>query len=279
MLPSLADSFDPNRAVADLFRHEVTLVSWVPTMLERVLEAGLTPPAALRTVLLGGAPARSRTLESAARAGWPIVVTYGLTEACSQVSTTPLGHCAAAGMGSGHPLHGVDLRIVDGEIWIRGANLSSGYLEGESVLPITDDEGWFATGDLGRLDEFGRLHVDARRTDLILSGGENLYPREIELAFEAQVGVSEVLVVGVQDEQWGERPVALVVPNRDYDESTVRLGLERALASHKRPKVWLLAEALPRNALGKLDRVRARALAETELAQSRKSATSPVRPG
>lgn len=156
------------------------------------------------------------------------------------------------------------MQIREGTIWIRGPNLFSGYLEAGRRASALDPEGWFDTQDLGHLDELGQLHVEVRRTDLILSGGENVYPRELELALEAEPGVLEALVVAVPDPRWGQRPVALLRVAPGFDEAAARAGLER-LAAYKRPKAWIVLEELPRNAMGKLDRREGQRIAQARL--------------
>lgn len=260
VLPSELGSFDAGRLIEDLRRHECTVVSLVPTMLEAVLDRGAPPPPSLRVALLGGAPARHETLARARAAGWPVYATYGLTEACASVCIRELGDDLLPVENVGPPLPGLELRLHESRILLRGPSLLSGYLfESELVSPF-DDDGWFDTGDLGRLDEHGRLEVDGRRSDLILSGGENVYPREIERVFEVQPGVRAVLVFGVPDERWGERPVVLIERGSEFDEVATRRVVDRHLAVFKRPSRWLYVDAMPRNALGKVDRRRAREL-------------------
>lgn len=264
VLPSNPGAFDPGKLLHDLERHQVTLLSVVPTMLEALLEEAPSPPVHLRAVLVGGAPLSPSTRERAVRGDWPLVLTYGLTEACSQVTATSVAKGADPGAAVGRPLPGVKVQIREGTIWIRGPNLFSGYLEAGRRASALDPEGWFDTQDLGHLDELGQLHVEARRTDLILSGGENVYPRELELALEAEPGVLEALVVAVPDPRWGQRPVALLRVAPGFDEAAARAGLER-LAAYKRPKAWIVLEELPRNAMGKLDRREGQRIAQARL--------------
>jgi O-succinylbenzoic acid--CoA ligase len=176
-------------------------------------------------------------------------------------------------LGSGHPLPGISLSIRTGEgavattgevgrIHIRGPTLMSGYWRGPSASPDApfDEGGWFDTGDLGLLDAEGRLHVQARRTDLIVTGGENVYPAEVELALEACPGVRRALVFGIADERWGQIVAAAVEidPGAEADNDFAQ-AVAPALAPHKRPRrVWVV-DALPVNRSGKLDRAAAAA--------------------
>ncbi|HEU4535466.1 MAG TPA: AMP-binding protein, partial [Polyangiaceae bacterium] len=157
----------------DVSRHRVTLLSLVPTMLHRLLAAdgGWRPPGHVRAALLGGAPASAALLREAAARGAPVLTTYGLSEACSQVATQAPGTPPDAARGVGAPLPGVEVRVEGGEILVRGPTLMSGYLGGADPRR---DGGWFPTGDLGAFDERGRLHVLGRRAETIITGGENV---------------------------------------------------------------------------------------------------------
>src|SRR5690606_9150628 len=157
------------------------------------------------------------------------------------------------GSGSGEPLPGVELRIGEGgAIFVRGPTLFDGYLGQPSPF---DAEGWFETGDLGRLDEAGRLHVLARRRDLVVTGGENVYPAEVEAALERLPGVRAACVFGEPDARWGQRVVAaLVVDEGAPDPRTIFAALRRELAPFKLPKAFAVLDALATNPTGKLDR-------------------------
>lgn len=232
----------------------LTLISLVPTMLTRVLDEhpAWTPPPHLRAVLLGGAAASPKLLKRAAARRVPVLVTYGLTEACSQVTTTRYAiRGDPADQGSGEPLPGVEVRIVDGRIQVRGATLMAGYWN-EAPLPPA---AWFDTGDLGEIDGRGCLHVHARRVDLIVSGGENVYPLEVEGVLEALPGIAEAGVFGVPDETWGHTvAAALVVENNPPSDLALIDYLGARLSPHKRPRRICFVPALPRTAAGKLDR-------------------------
>lgn len=237
-----------------LSRQRVTLASLVPTQLARLLSLAppWAPPPHLRAVLLGGAPASAALLAAAARRGVPVRATYGLTEACSQV-TTQTGEDHGPSAGAGPPLPGIDVRIAaadekgEGEIQVRGPSLFSGYL-GAAAAPFLPG-GWFPTGDIGRLDERGRLHVLSRRTDLIVTGGENVYPAEVEQALEARPGVRAACVFGVPDEVWGQRVAAALVLEEGVDLAEVAAGLANLanladLAAYKRPRLFARVPAL-----------------------------------
>ncbi len=254
----LGGAFEPRAVAAAVQRDRVTLLSVVPTMLRRLLELTprWTPPPYLRAVLLGGAAASAELLQEAAARGVPVLTTYGLTEACSQVTTQRYGTPPAAAQGCGEPIAGLDLRIgEDGQLQVRAPTLFDGYWPpGPQALPLTEG-GFFATGDLGQLDAQGRLHLLARRTDLIVTGGENVYPVEVEQALERCPGVAAACVIGVPDAEWGQQVVAAVVASaRPLSLDELRGALRDQLAAYKHPRRLVLVPALPLNATGKLDR-------------------------
>jgi O-succinylbenzoic acid--CoA ligase len=240
------ERFEAGRALAAIMDQRVTLVSVVATTLTRLLDAGLSSPPALRCALTGGGPVPAALIERAARAGVPVSLTYGLTETCSQVTTTPCAELAVGGM-AGPPLFCTRVRIAaDGEILVAGPTVAPS-------APLQD--GWLATGDLGSLDTAGRLRVSGRKADTIVSGGENVAPAEVEAVIEAHPAVLEAAVIGRPDEQWGEAVTAIVVlvPGEHAEESELRAHCARSLAPYKVPKrVSLLSEPLPRTASGKL---------------------------
>lgn len=243
--------FSPAGLRAALAASGATLLSLVPTMLAQLIAEDPRPPPGLRAVLLGGAAAPARLLHEAARHGWPVLGTYGLTEACSQVCTWRPGTRPDPAEGAGLPLPGVDLRVVDGEVQVKGAVLLSRVLP-EGERPI-DAEGWYATGDLGELDAEGRLHLRGRRSELIITGGENVSPEEVEAALLALPGVAAAVVVGLPDPLYGQRVAAAVVlAGASLDEIAAAAALR--LAPHRRPRRWLALERLPLLANGKVDR-------------------------
>jgi O-succinylbenzoic acid--CoA ligase len=230
--------FDAERATDALMEDGITLASLVPTMLARMLDAGLSRPPSLRAVLLGGAPADPALLARAAAAGVPVAQTYGLTEACSQVTTSEPGQPETAGW----PLHGVGVEIADdGEIVVSGPTVAGG--------------GPLHTGDLGRLDERGRLIVIGRKADTIVTGGENVAPAEVEAVLLAHPAVAEAGVFGRPDPEWGEAVTARVVlrAGASATPEELRAFCAERLAGFKVPKaIEPSAEPLPRTASGKL---------------------------
>lgn len=244
-------------ALALIADERVTLASVVAATLRRLLDAsgGNRAPASLRAVLVGGGPCPTRLLGDAAARGWPVLATYGLTETCSQAVTQEPGS-DPIGSGAGRPLPGIEVRIEDGEILLRGPVLMSGYLPaGAHADPLTPD-GWLRTGDLGSLDEEGRLHVLGRRDDVIVTGGENVSPLEVEDALAAFPGVREALVFAVPDESWGALVAAALVVERTRPLADVELlaHLATRLAPFKRPRRIAVVGELPLGPNGKPDR-------------------------
>lgn len=262
-------SFDAERVNRTLDEDGVTVTSVVATMLQRMLEArGERPyPSSLRCVLLGGGPAPAPLLEECARRGVPVVQTYGLTEAASQVATMP-PHDAPRRVGScGRPLPGVEVRVVredgsdatpdePGSVLVRGPIVMAGYWNRPDATGRALEDGWLHTGDIGFLDADGYLHILDRRDDLIISGGENVYPAEVEAALLAHPAVAEAGVVGIPDERWGQAVAAAVVvaPGANVTEDELKAFCRGRLAGYKVPAHVRYIDALPRTAAGKLQR-------------------------
>lgn len=196
-----------------------THVSAVPTQLRRLMEDGLVVRPSLRAVLLGGAPVSDRLAEDALKRGIPLHTSYGLTEMCSQVTTTPPGATLETLRTAGMRLPHREISLSgDGEILVRGRTLFSGYAEGNGIRLPLDDSGWFRTGDLGHLDHEGRLHVRGRRDNMFISGGENIHPEVIEAALLEIEDVFDAIVVPIDDAEYGRRPVAFVSPHAGAPE-------------------------------------------------------------
>lgn len=230
------ERFEPEAVVGALMDSSAptTMISVVPTMLDRLLDAGLREPPALRWALLGGGPIPGRLLDRARGAGVPTAPTYGMTEACSQIATF------------GWPLPGTELEISpQGEVLVRGPTVSRSALA---------DDGWLHTGDLGALEQGGRLALSGRLKDVIVSGGENVSPLEVEEVLLAHPAVADVAVHGRSDPEWGEAVIATVVvrDGADVEPSQLKSHCAQHLARFKIPKAFEFAERLPRTASGKL---------------------------
>ena len=209
---------------------DATMVSLVPTTLQRLLDAGLEEPPALRHALLGGAPIPPALLDRARQARVPVTTTYGLTEACSMVTV------------DGFPLFCTNVELAeDGEILVEGPTVAGG--------------GPLRTGDLGRWAGDGRLEVIGRKSDTIITGGENVAPAEVEQVLEQHPAVAEAAVHGRPDAEWGERVVATVVLAGEASEAELLAYAAERLDAFKVPKaVTTRDEPLPRTASGKLQR-------------------------
>jgi O-succinylbenzoic acid--CoA ligase len=242
----LHDGFDVDRVGEALEGGGITIVSLVTTMLTRLLDAGvdLSGP---RAILVGGGPVSEEPLAEALAKGATVVQTYGLTETCSQVTTlTPAD--ARRKLGSaGRPLLTTHLRIRDGEILIQGPTVAPG---------CADADGWLHTGDLGHIDEEGFLYVRDRIDDMIVSGGENVIPAEVEEVLLRHPEVAEVAVIGREDPEWQQAVTAVVVLENGSTATPdeLRRHCADSLAGFKVPKRYELASALPRTPSGKLMR-------------------------
>ncbi len=259
-----------NRALDD---ERVTIVSVVTVMLQRMLDAhdDRSYPPSLRCVLLGGGPAPQPLLERCARLGIPVSQTYGLTETTSQIATLAPGDALRKIGAAGRAIYPNELRVVSdgrdsgtdepGEIVVRGPVVMAGYNGRSDATTRAIVDGWLHTGDIGSLDSEGYLRVLDRRDDLIITGGENVYPAEVEAVLLAHPWVSEAGVVGVPDATWGQRILGLVRLNTTSDvEPTLaaeelRNHCRTQLAGYKTPsEILVVVDALARTASGKLRR-------------------------
>ncbi|HEY0468965.1 MAG TPA: class I adenylate-forming enzyme family protein [Polyangiaceae bacterium] len=253
-----------------LTRERITLLSLVPAVLARLLRDApeLAARAPLRAILLGGQACSPELFAAARERALPVLTSYGLTETCSQVSTLAFPPPAAAPVskgvvGVGFPLPGVELRVVRGLIEVRGPTLFSGYLGQASPF---EADGFFNTGDRGEFDPELGLFVFGRASELIISGGENIDPSEVEHALLACDGVEAALVFGVSDPEFGELvAAALELRPGFFDEPALFAQLDQRLASFKQPRALCRFEVLPRLSSGKLDRAQIRARAEPQL--------------
>ncbi|MCC6313503.1 MAG: o-succinylbenzoate--CoA ligase [Thermomicrobiales bacterium] len=259
---SLQAGFDPERMARAFVADNISLVSVVPAMLPPLFEAlaKMRRPHRLRLMLTGGSPATEPLLREALARGLPVAPTYGLTETASQVATLLPDDIPGHSGSSGTALPQTELRIErdgqivppggEGDIVVRGPTVMRGYL---GQAPLARD-GWLHTGDIGRLDAGGYLTVLDRRGDLIVSGGENIYPAEVEAALLAMPGVAEAAVVSAPDARWGAIPVAFVVarPGASPTDEEIERVLATRLAGYKRPKRIEWVDRLPRTASGKV---------------------------
>jgi O-succinylbenzoic acid--CoA ligase len=238
------DGFDVNHVATSLEGDGVTVISLVATQLARLLEAGvdLLP---LRAILVGGGPVPIDVLEEAIGRGATVVQTYGLTETASQVTTLAPADAERKLGSAGRPLLTTHLRIHQEEILVQGPIVAPG---------AADEEGWLHTGDVGRIDDEGFLYVTDRLGDVIVSGGENVVPAEVEQVLLRHRDVRDAAAVGRADPEWQEALVAVVVPRpgAELDAEELRRHCASQLAGYKVPKRFEFVSELPRTASGKL---------------------------
>ena len=255
-------------------------LSLVPTQLQDLLALGgeFVPwLRSFRAVLLGGAPAGKALLDQAQTLGIPVALTYGMTETAAQVATLLPEEFLAGQRSSGRPLPHASITIFNeqgqaqsqgqaGRVVVQAKSLTQGYLGGgEGMVVGSAHPTGFATDDIGYLDEEGYLTIVGRSSTKIITGGENVFPEEIEAALLATGGVCDACVVGLACDRWGEQLCALVVMDAPMPLNDLAERLRSQLAPYKRPKQWILVSELPRTAQGKLSRPQALALAQRVL--------------
>lgn len=260
----LYEKFDTEGSVEDISTGRVTHMSLVAVMLERILnhleENNLTASPKFKIILAGGGPVPKDYLERAQKLNLPISQTYGMTETSSQTATLS-NEDAIRKLGSaGKPLFFNQIQIADadkpyveGEILIHGPHVTPGYI-GQFASKNSMIDGWLHTGDIGYLDDEGYLYVVDRRSDLIISGGENIYPAEIENVLMAHQSIREAGVCGIEDETWGQVPCAFVVLKNETTKEEIMQHCLEHLAKYKVPKEIYFVEKLPRNGSNKLMR-------------------------
>jgi acyl-CoA synthetase (AMP-forming)/AMP-acid ligase II len=258
-------SFAAGEFVALIDEHQVTQAAFLaPTMLRRVAEeARGRPLASLRSIVVGGAPLYQEDLRAAVDVFGPIVVQmYGQGEAPMTISVMPASEALDHPGSCGRAYHNVELRIAnpagepvpdgaDGEVLVRGDVVMRGYWDNPDATAATLADGWLHTGDIGHLDA-GYLHLTDRAKDVIITGGSNVYPREVEEVLLTHPAVREAAVVGVPDAEWGESVRAFVVATGDPTADELIQHCRGRLASFKKPRDVILVPELPRNATGKI---------------------------
>lgn len=252
----LHDGFDSALIARDFEHHALSHISLVPAMLARLLDAGIAPPASLRHAIIGGAALAKPLYERAIKAGWPLNPSYGMSESAAQIATwIPADGPWQEGL-VGTALGDNELAISDdGRIRLRGPQLMAGYLAGGGL----DETGWLTTGDLGKIDQYGRLTVTGRADDMLISGGFNVHPLQVESCLAACPGICDVAVTSLPDPVWGDLVVALVVASTSAEEITE--WSKQRLPSAAQPRRIVHLTKLPRTPGGKLERSALRRLA------------------
>lgn len=259
----LFEHFSAEATHRAIMENDVTIVSVVTVMVEQLLEelGDDVYPTSLRCMLLGGGAAPAHLLELGKKKNVPIVQSYGLTETASQFATLQASDALNKIGSSGKPLFPGQLKIEQpdadgiGEIVLKGPMVTKGYYKHDAINERAIKDGWLFTGDIGRVDDAGFLYVYERRSDLIISGGENIYPSEIEAVIRRVSGINEVSVVGLKDETWGSVPVACIVrEDETLTVDQVLAAIKPVLAPYKIPKQIYFIPSLPRNATNKIMR-------------------------
>jgi len=242
----LQDGFDTRAVATAIDRDGVSVISMVSTMLLRLLEEDVDLSAP-RAILVGGGPVPQGALEEALSRGASVIQTYGLTETCSQVTTLEVKEARRKVGSVGRPLLTSHLRIQDGEILVQGPTVSAEALDGD---------GWLHTGDVGRIDDDGFLYVEGRTDEMIISGGENVAPGEVEDVLVRHPEIVEAAVIGRPDPQWQQAVTAVVVLSAGSGLGTeaIREHCALSLAPYKVPKRVEIVDELPRTPSGKLMR-------------------------
>jgi fatty-acyl-CoA synthase len=286
------EKYDPERIAREIERHAATTALGAPTHFELWAATGQPVPPALRGllrhVMITGAPARYDTItwitEQVSPLLWDV---YGQTEACSLITIVPPDqvHRMSAVNCIGRPLIGMDVALIperapvreglgvarptQGELISRGPKLMNGYYQLPEKTQQTIEDGWLRTGDLVKIDEDGYYYYIGRVDDMIITGGENVYPAEIEEFLVACPGVSDCVVVGLPDPVWGQIVTAYIVPEtQGYDRGEIERLAKQSLAPHKRPRRWHEIAEIPRNPSGKVLVRKLRELGQAAQAQS-----------
>lgn len=247
--------FNPETILWWIRSNDITHISMVPTMLHRILNMGdIKAGKAFKAILLGGAPATEALLDRAENADLLILTTYGLTESCSQIITSPYSFPRRISDGVGLVNAGQIRISAEGEIQIHKNFIAKTLLTEDGEQKTLTTEEYFSSGDLGRIDENGHLHVLGRKDELIISGGVNIFPQEVEAALQKHKAIENCCVVGVPDEEWGQKLVAAIQLKADISTvsfSDLRDFLAQNLNSKKIPKEFLRVIEIPSTKSGK----------------------------
>lgn len=259
MTVRLVEKFRAEELERILANETVTIMSVVPFMLKKLIQqqnkTNTHYNSAFRCMLLGGGTIDRETLEACLQRSIPVVQCYGMTETCSQIVALRSAD-ALLKLGSvGQPLFSTQLKLSkDGEILLKTPALTPGYLNLPDKLPSKMIDGWYRTGDIGHLDKEGYLYIDGRADEMLISGGENIFPQEVEQIYQRYPQINEVAVVGQNDSVWGQVPVAFVVSDRRLSPTKLmNYGYEH-LARYKVPQHYIFVSELPKNASGKIRR-------------------------
>jgi malonyl-CoA/methylmalonyl-CoA synthetase len=253
----LLERFEHQHAAATFLDFRPTLFFGVPTIYVRLLdmdqEQAREIGSAMRLFVSGSAPLPAHVLEAfRERFGHTILERYGMSETLMNISNPYIGERRPGSVGL--PLPGVRVKLVEGELLLQGPNVFTGYWRREEATRAAFTDGWFRTGDLAHCSPDGYYTLSGRRSDLIISGGFNIYPREIEEFLQEQDEIAEAAVVGVPDPVRGEVPVAYIVCKCPVEAVDLEARCRAQLASFKVPRAFKPVASLPRNAMGKIQK-------------------------
>ena len=277
--------FDAERVLSVIENQKISWLSGVPTTFQLLSESpnwATTDLSSLRSLTCGGSPVPLRVIDAYEARGRSFTSGYGMTEASPGVSSLSPRADRTKVASSGQPHFFVEVRIANpdatgvGEIELRGPNVMKQYWNrAEESAAAFDAAGWFRSGDLGFLDDDGYLTISDRLKDMIISGGENIYPAEVELVIAELSDVTGVAVIGAPDPRWGEVPVAVITVSAgsSVGETEVQAHLEGRIARYKIPKRVLVAKELPRTASGKVFKSRLREQYASQLSASDRNST------
>ena len=259
-------SLKTNVIASSLEKYDPTVISLVPTMLKRLIEEKVQPNKNLRLAFIGGGPSDNDLVLTALKLGWPFVKVYGSTETSSMVSGVEGEKLKAKPASGGRPFENVKIKTLDdlyeevetfkiGEIAVKSKSIAKGYLKNAKLWNTKIHNGYYLTGDWGYIDNDGYLFVVSRRSDLIISGGENIDPKEIEKVMLLHPSIGEAVVFPIPDKEWGQIPVAVLVikDGKELSEYEILDYLKKHLSSYKLPKKIFFTEKFPKTDLGKID--------------------------
>lgn len=269
----LMPSFDEKK-IRDLLHHKESfeVASMVPTMLVKLMEDSFfRVHFNFKAILLGGGPISMNLINRCLTRGLPIVCSYGMTETCAQIAANPMlqpsgMYIPKKSVGAIFEPNEIEIRNEEnesvlynesGHIWLKGPQIFDGYLDDSINQNFFDDDGWFYTGDYGHINRKGQLFIENRRTDLIITGGENVNPIEVEEVLNSFSSIKESAVVGIPDKKWGQKITAFLVLHNNYEKlnkQEIENGLKDALRGFKIPKEFVIINKLPRTSTQKIKR-------------------------
>lgn len=255
----IPDELKIQSIISSIIKFKPTHLSLVPTQLKQLLEESVPAPDELKICLVGGGFSEDSLIIDAADKGWKPVRVYGSTETASFVAAADVETIKKKSGTSGKAVENVKIKISsEDEILISTSSLFKAYLNDYNATNEKLKNNFYYSGDLGKLDEAEYLFIEARRTDLIVSGGENVNPFEVETALLKIESISEACVFPMQDEKWGQIVAAAIVVKKNTDEELIKSELKKKLAAFKIPKKFFFADELPKTSLGKIEREKIR---------------------